>query len=185
MKLSGVRWWELGVIAAIILVMGAVAVPLGRHDRVASKKTMCRHNLKTIGIWFAAYESKYRRFPEPGTVTWFGSLWGPGLAEDGAVFRCPVRGTFGTGCHYQGITGAGEWNGYRLSGGLPWSGVPADLPLGCDETWPTRNHGPQGDLNVLRYDGRVDVHDYGTPLHLAVDDFLGPETGWAAPASVR
>ncbi|MBI2923462.1 MAG: hypothetical protein HYY18_20595 [Planctomycetes bacterium] len=185
MRLSGIRWWELGVIAAILLVMGAVGVPIVEHDRTASKKVHCRNNLKTIGVWFAAYESRFGRYPTPDPITWFSSLWRPGFAEDGSIFRCPVRGAKGTGCHYQGLTGPGEWEGYRMPASGPDAGVPLDLPLACDETWPVRNHGNQGDLNVLRWDGRVEAHDYGSPAYLAIDEFLGPETGWAAPASTR
>ncbi|KAF0243623.1 MAG: hypothetical protein FD180_3227 [Planctomycetota bacterium] len=198
MPQKGITLFEMLVLAFVLIVAAALVVPQLTHTRHGgSRKTDCKNSLKQIGIYFCLYESKYKCYPVPGDATWFGQLWANDLATDGNLFRCAVRGKSGTGTHYNGITGPGSW-GYDTEWGrkvYTWtaSGIsdkdaPRDLPMACDgdDDQGDPNHGAGGDLNVLFFNGRVDVFAIGSPTERDVSALLGPTTqGWAAPAGTR
>ncbi|MBI2920554.1 MAG: hypothetical protein HYY18_05670 [Planctomycetes bacterium] len=49
--------------------------------------TSCKNNLKMIGVYFALYESKYKKYP-----TGLEEIWKPDLLQDKSVLRCPATG---------------------------------------------------------------------------------------------
>jgi len=197
MPQKGITLFEMLVLAFVLIVAAALVVPQLTHTRHGgSRKSHCKNSLKQIGIYFALYESKYKRYPMPGAATWFGLLWKKELATDGNLFRCAVRGKSGNGTHYCGITGPGSWITETASGrkyyAWPASGLddqaPADLPMACDgdDEQGVPNHGADGDRNVLFFQGRVDVFAIGSPTERNVSAVLGPTTqGWAAPPGTK
>ncbi len=176
---------ELLVVIVIIGILAALLLPALMGARRAARKTDCKNNLKMLGIYFNIYREKYASFPPPSPTLWFSSLWRPDMASDGSLFRCAVRGKTGSGTHFQVLGSTGTWTPPSGTGStyvIPASGVsssaPGDLPFAADEI---TNHGTKEDINVLFFQGRVDVFPDGSPMTLAADAFLSP-SAWSAPA---
>lgn len=183
MRRRGFTLIELLVVIAIIGILAGLLLPALMGAKKSARKKDCMNNLKAIGLYTFLYHNRYRDYPTPGAATWFGLLWGPGIAEDGNLFRCGVRGKRGAGTHYQGLTGTGvTWSSpseppFTIPAtGIP-TGAPPEMPMACDEIV---NHNGE-DINVLFFQGRVDVLAPSSPYFTATDTFLGPTT-WAAPA---
>ncbi|MEK7468911.1 MAG: type II secretion system protein [Planctomycetota bacterium] len=184
MRRRGFTLIELLVVIAIIGILAGLLLPALMGAKKAAKKKDCVNNLKSIGLYFLLYHNKFENYPIPGAATWFGELWGQSIATDGNLFRCAIRGKKGAGTHYQGIISTGSsWtppSGPAYT--IPVLGVgtnaPADMPLAADEL---ANHNSE-DINVLYFQGRVDVLDASSGFFLATDSFLGVTT-WIAPAA--
>jgi type II secretory pathway pseudopilin PulG len=74
-KRSGITPIEVIVILAIIILMTALLLPAIREARESSKKSMCKLNLKLIGLAFHNYHDIYETFPP--FVVWGGPAGEP------------------------------------------------------------------------------------------------------------
>ncbi|MCC6738251.1 MAG: hypothetical protein IT452_04340 [Planctomycetia bacterium] len=195
MHRKGFTLFELVVLIVIALVGFALITPCFHTSRGGSRKTDCKNSLKQIGVYFALYESKFKAYPTPGAATWFAQLWQRDLATDGNLFRCAMRGKAAAGTHYNVLPASGAW--VNPSGttpgactwgptGLDDKTTPPDFPMACDgnDSAGVPNHGKGGDLNVLFFQGRVDVFAIGSPTETAVSSLLIPSS-WAAPVGTR
>lgn len=141
---------ELLVIIVIVSLGMAALVSIIVSDQEISKKKDCISNLKCIGVGVSMYKDKFGSYPQGESGQFFENLRHgmPDACQDG-LFVCPAKGGRpGPGvCQYRGPA-------VELMKGLPWNTI-----IGCD--FPD-NHGPQEDVNVLYFDGHVDVAWYGS-----------------------
>jgi prepilin-type N-terminal cleavage/methylation domain-containing protein/prepilin-type processing-associated H-X9-DG protein len=108
---------ELLVVIAIIALLAALLLPALARGRAAAKSTVCKSNLRQLGVALSMYLGDYRKYPgpkpywyevgnDPFNPTWFDSgTWlnpylpspgpagaGVGTATDySSVFRCPSK----------------------------------------------------------------------------------------------
>lgn len=71
---SGFTLVELLVVIAIIALLMGLTLPAVQMAREASRRTVCKNNLKQFGLAFQQYESKYNEIPPcrpaDGFLTW-------------------------------------------------------------------------------------------------------------------
>lgn len=93
-KRRGFTLIELLVVIAIIAVLMAILIPVMRKAKETAKETICRSNLKNVGLAVLMYLGDYDR-KLPNTLSSNGFLW---YESDGRTYRKP--GSSGT---YWGI----------------------------------------------------------------------------------
>lgn len=72
-KRTGLTLVELVVVFAIVAVLIALFLPATRRSREPARRTVCRNNLKQIGLALHNYHDVYRSFPPAYTVDDFGN----------------------------------------------------------------------------------------------------------------
>lgn len=174
----------LAIVCAVFMVTLATCAGT---IRIPSKKEACQANLRQFGVYLSAYVSKYHAYPPfgQGPQSWFGMVWGPGMAADANLFRCPCRKS-GYGPHYWTVVRPGSWSGAGGKFGFATADdlgkAPADLPIACDQLLAPPNH-PDGSVSVLFRDGSVRLMKAADFTGMS-PAFLGPP-GWAAPAGTK
>lgn len=186
MNSKGLSALETLVVVVVVLLLAALVLPMRTHGRRGSRKTDCKNSLKQIGVYVALYESKFRSNPDMSDPRWLGLLWRTDMAQDGNLFRCAVRGKAGAGTHFRALRTPVAFP--RSDGSVarilehPPEDAPPELPIVADLP---NNHDDVGpDVNVLFYQGRVDVFDKESERCRIVDALLMP-SAWAAPAGTR
>ena len=88
--------WEMLVVVAILAIVAALLFPTDiGSSREGARRSICKSNLKQIGLAFAQYAHDYDdKFPLTSTAQgWVGAL--QPYAKSGALFRCPSETTRG------------------------------------------------------------------------------------------
>ncbi|MEK7469547.1 MAG: hypothetical protein AAB074_19415 [Planctomycetota bacterium] len=161
--------WVIGaVVAATSILAGSLTVNHG-DSRGQSLKRDRGNSLKQLGIYFALYEGKYKRYP-PSVED-----LQRGLDLASGIFACPRCGKSFTPLFDAPGT-------YTPTGGATYSwtesgisdGAPPDLPLAFCEG--CRADG--GDTAVLFFQGRVDVFAVGSPTENVIMDLAIRRQAW-------
>lgn len=69
--LKGFTLIELLVVISIIALLLAIMLPALQKARESSRKTVCKSNLKQLGLGFYFYADNYKMFPTRQNVSWF------------------------------------------------------------------------------------------------------------------
>ena len=113
------------------LLLGALVAYLSNVlNTPARRLSLCKANLKQIGIGIANYQSAYNfMFPDCNGVSFLAALYVTGAVSDNQVFLCPASG-------HEDPTGA------KLA-----------------RTFQTRSHGQLGEEDGTSYTGRLNTSD--------------------------
>jgi len=87
MPSSSFGWYELGAVAASLLIMASLALPMVARNKDQARRTACANGMQSAGVGFGNYGHDHQNVLPRGPVapgaSWFNIGMGP--AEDGTL----------------------------------------------------------------------------------------------------
>ncbi len=147
-------------------LLGLLLLPVMVAARQSDRKTHVRNALKQLGVYYALYEGQFKAYPSntPAFEDWLQKC-GMDAKELLTCSRCGNRLSL---LWEVAPSGSYEPQGcvkYTWPDTGPTDGAPPDLPIAWHRC-PLANVGD--DLNVLYFQGRVDVFAIGSPAEEAI-----------------
>jgi hypothetical protein len=165
-------------VLGVLLVLGALGLlaaamyPTWLATQNSKRKTEAKIDLKQLGIYCALYEGKYRAYPRSMRVL-EDALRKEGV-DTAKIFYCAKCGNRVTFLDEVAPSGSYTPRGgatYTWTGTGITDGAPPDLPLAWHRCpLATSND----DMNVLFFQGRVDVFAIGSPSEQALLELEHP-----------
>ena len=175
----------LGLVVIAMLLLLIIPITLARRE---ARRAGCRRNLSRLAksLWAYPEHASHRYYPCPfGRVPtandfngaeWLASVYWVGMVVDPSIFICPgthdtnrdgldigthrAPPSFGSqtisyaGMHYRSQTNSSG----AFTAGAIRDDFPPNMPMGCDDTQGSINHGTsqRGGMNVVFFDNRVE-----------------------------